>query len=305
VEVLEHRHLGTRQGRKFVPNNACALLFARDPGRLFPGNKIRFLRYDGEIEGTGDRFNAVKDIWIEGQVPQLITEAEKVLDAQVRSFSRLGKDGRFVPIPEYPKMAWYEAIVNACVHRMYYLRNMSIFIKMFDDRLVVESPGAFPPPVTPKNIYGLHHPRNPKLMEALFYMKFVKCANEGTRRMRDTMEALDLPEPEFTVKENGYALVRVTLRNNIKHRRVWIDRDAAQSVGEALFKTLSDRERQIINYVAEYGSINVTQGQRLLDAAWQTSKNTLTGLAKKGILSHVHRKDLDRDPKAHFTLKSH
>ncbi len=72
-------------------------------------------------------------------------------------------------------------------HRSYGLRNMNIFIKMFDDRLVIESPGAFPPFVTPDNIYDSHHPRNPHLMNALYFLDFVKCANEGTRRMRDMM----------------------------------------------------------------------------------------------------------------------
>jgi ATP-dependent DNA helicase RecG len=75
---------------------------------------------------------------------------------------------------------------------------MNIFVKMFDDRLVVESPGAFPPPVTPENIYDTHNPRNPHLMNALFYLDYVKCAHEGTRRMRDMMIGANLPAPEFT-----------------------------------------------------------------------------------------------------------
>ena len=51
------------------------------------------------------------------------------------------------------KKAWYEALVNACVHRSYNLKNMNIFIRMFDDRLEIESPGGFPPLVTPENIF--------------------------------------------------------------------------------------------------------------------------------------------------------
>ena len=129
-----------------------------------------------------------KDIWIDQYpIPRQIVEIEKVLDAQIREFSRLGKDGLFYTAPEYPKAAWYEAIVNACVHRSYGLKNMNIFVKMFDDRLVIESPGGFPPLVTSENIYDMHQPRNPYLMAALFYLDFVKCANEGTRRMKQVM----------------------------------------------------------------------------------------------------------------------
>ena len=39
---------------------------------------------------------------------------------------------------------------------------------MFDDRLVIESPGTFPTFVTPDNIYNMHAPRNPIIMNAMF-----------------------------------------------------------------------------------------------------------------------------------------
>ena len=47
----------------------------------------------------------------------------------------------------YPERVVKEAIVNAVVHRDYRL-NRDIFIRIFDDRVEVESPGVFP---------GRHH----------------------------------------------------------------------------------------------------------------------------------------------------
>src|SRR4029077_6800051 len=168
--------------------------------------------------------------------------------------------------PEYPRDAWYEAIVNACVHRSYGMKNMNVFVKMFDDRLVIESPGAFPPFVTPDNIYKSHHPRNPHLMQAMFYLDFVKCANEGTRRMRDTMEEMKMPPPQFEQKEVaiGYMSVRVTLRNNRKQRRVWIDSDVSELLPPELAKTLNQDETRILNFIGENEQINVSEGHRLL-----------------------------------------
>ena len=106
------------------------------------------------------------------------------MKSQLRSFSRLSSGGKFLTSPEYPEFAWYEAIVNACVHRSYGngMKNMNIFVKMFDDRLEVESPGPFPAFVTADTIYDLHqHPIKSFLMEAMFYLKFVKMGHEGTR----------------------------------------------------------------------------------------------------------------------------
>lgn len=302
-QILANRKLGTFQSGQFVPNIACALLFAKSPNAVIPGCMIRFQRYEGTEKLTGEKRNVVKDEFIEGRVPEIIVQANRLVESQIRTFSRLGRDGKFFTAPEYPQAAWFEAIVNACVHRSYSLRNMNVFIKMFDDRLVIESPGPFPPFVTPENIYEVHHRRNYFLMDAMFYMDFVKCENEGTRRMRDVMLKMELPEPEFEQKEIGNALVRVTLRNNQAQRDVWIDKDASHLVGEAIFKTLSEKERRCINFAAEHGSINVSEAQRLIEEkTWHGARTVLKGLAQRGLFEYVSK--FDRDPNAHFQLNS-
>jgi ATP-dependent DNA helicase RecG len=303
AEILELRRLGKRSGGHFIPNTACVLLFARDPLSVFPGCKIRFLRHEGEIEGTGEKWNVVKDLTIEGPIPQLIQEAEVVLGSQLREFSRLGIDGKFYTAPEYPKGAWFEAVVNACVHRSFgALKNLNIFVRMFDDRLEIESPGGFPPPVTAENIYEIHAPRNPLLMDAMLYMKYVKCAREGTRRMRESMESADLPLPIFQQKETAYSLVKVTLRNNIKQRVMWVDSDAVRAIGDELAKTLDASEKRAVNFIVENGQANSSQISRLLNRDWQTAQKMLVRLVGRGILRHIHRKDILRDPKAHFII---
>jgi ATP-dependent DNA helicase RecG len=287
----------------FEPNLACALLFAKDPQLVVPGCKIRFLRFDGTTEKTGKEHNAVKSAWIEGPVPELIVEAEKVVSAQLREFMRLGSDGKFVSTAEYPKDAWYEAIVNACVHRSYNLNTMHITIKMFDDRLEVESPGGFPPLVTPENIYDVHVPRNPHLMDAMFYLKFVLCEHEGTRRIRDAMAGLGLPAPVFSELTSTAAYVRLTLRNDVEHRQQFVDSDAFMVLGEALSSSLSGVERRIVNYIAEHGTINATEAGRLTGMRWHTVKKVLTGLVDRNILDHVHSATVERDRHAYFILK--
>ena len=305
VEVLQQRRLGIVKDGSFIPNAACALAFARDPVHLFPGCQIRFLRVDGEFEQSGNNYNVIKTVPLEGPVPRLLEQTAELLSGQLRDFSRLGEDGVFYGAPEYPYAAWYEALVNACVHRSYGLKNMNIFVKMFDDKLVIESPGGFPPLVTPENIYTMHHPRNPTLMRAMFYMGLVKEHAEGTKRMRDTMKELKLPAPIFEQTQSGIgsAAVRVTLRNEIKQRKVWVDSDVTSLLGEALSRNLSSEEKRVLNFVAEYGTINVTQCHRLIPnlAKWHSAKRLLMKLVDKGLLKQVHSAVI-RDNKAHFVL---
>jgi ATP-dependent DNA helicase RecG len=307
AEILENRHLGRIRGGTFEPNVACAPVFAHDPRQIIPGCKIRFLRYDGETEGTGEKYNAVKDVWIEGNIPTMIARAEQVISAQLRTFSPLREDGKFFPLPEYPQLAWYEAVVNACVHRSYGngMKNMDVFVRMFDDRLEIESPGPFMPFVTPENIYQTHTPRNPKTMEALFFLQLVKMNREGTRRMRDTMSQIGLPAPLFEQKQINHALVRVTLRNDIKKRRVWIDQDVTRLVSKAIAADLTEEQKRVLNWVAEFKRISVSDAVKLLNVSWDTARRVLLDLASRRVLQWVRfEAEGTRDPKAFFRLRS-
>jgi ATP-dependent DNA helicase RecG len=302
-EILVHTRLGRIFEKKFQPNVACSLLFAKDPLLAFPGCKVRFLRHDGEEEKTGKTYNVIKDIQIEGTVPELIVKTADVLRHQLREFSRLGEDGRFYTASEYPESAWYEAVVNACVHRSYVLKNMNVFVRMYDDKLVIESPGGFPPNVTPETIYTTHSPRNPHLMNAMYFMQFVKAHNEGTRRMRQSMEESNLPQPIFEQKEiaSGFNSVRVTLRNNIKLRKLWVDSEAAIGLTPESMRQLTPMQLRVLNYVAEHGSINVIQAQRLGTKRWQAAKKFLMEMVAHGLLHHHPGASL-RDTRQHWTL---
>jgi ATP-dependent DNA helicase RecG len=303
TELLELRRLGKRNGQAFIPNTACVLMFARDPLLAFPGCKIRFLRYEGAIEKTGTKYNAVKDLTFEGPIPVIIEDAAQALRQQLREFRRLGPDGKFLPVPEYPAEAWFEAIVNGCVHRSYgTLRTMNVFIRMFDDRLEFESPGGFPPPVTPQTIYDMHQPRNPHLMDAMMHLNYAQCAREGARRMRESMNALDLPSPTFSQREDAYDLVRVLLRNNSKQRSEWVDADVEAVIGPEKAKTLTEHERRTVNFIAEHKKAHASEIGRLLGIDWQTARKLLQRLTGREILRHVHRADILRDPKAHFVI---
>jgi len=306
VELLQHRHLGEVKDGRFTPNNACVLLFSKNPLGAFPGCKVVFLRVDGEVELSGDQYNIVKRVPLEGPIPALIEDSARVIGEQLREFSRLDKNGKFFSAPEYPKPAWFEALVNACVHRSYGLRNMNIFVKMFDDKLVVESPGGFPPTITPENIIGAHSPRNPHLMDAMFYLDLVKEHGEGTRRMRDTMVEMNLPQPEFRQTETvtGAASVRVTLRNNVKQRKVWVDADVAKVIGDALASQLGPDERRVLNFVVEHKRINVSECLRLEPELkyWHNAKRLLSKMTKRGLLRHNHNPKLTRDSHAYYML---
>lgn len=86
--------------------------------------------------------------------------------------------GRFERVPEFPKEAWLEGIVNALCHRSYNLQGNSIYIKHFDDRLEISNSGPLPAQVTVKNIGQERYARNPRIARVLSDLSYVRELNE-------------------------------------------------------------------------------------------------------------------------------
>jgi ATP-dependent DNA helicase RecG len=153
--------------------------------------------------------------------------------------------------------------VNACVHRSYSFSGSEVTVKFFPDRLEIESPGGFVPPVNERNIYAVRAARNPHLMDSLRYLGHVRMAREGTRRMRESMHQAELPEPLFQQESVHGVVVRVTLRNDSETRKRTTNRDVAQYYGVDTWKVCQEHEIAILAYVFRNRTINVSEAQHV------------------------------------------
>lgn len=302
VDILVLSKMGKFSDRGFEPNLACALLFAKDPRSVAPGAYIRVLRYEGTEEQFGTKMNTIYDEVFDGPLPLQISDAETQIAAQIRKFTRLGTDGRFATRPEYPTEVWLEAIVNAVSHRSYNLKNMNIYVKMFEDKMVIESPGAFMPPTTAESVYDAHNPRNPNLMWALYYFDYVQCAFEGTRRMRQGMRDANLPDPQFVQAQAGTFKVTVTLKNDLEHRKEFVRVEASTSIPREVFEGLSEPEKMIVNYLADKSRLNVVEASLLINKQWRDTKAILDALEEKGVVGRLEGKARSRG-RHYFLIK--
>lgn len=121
--------------------------------------------------------NVIKDVMFEGRILQVTEKALEFVGSQIKERTYLGADTRFVTEPEYPEFAWKELIINAVAHRDYSIKGTDIQIKMFDDRITVESPGTLPGIVRLNNMRHVHFSRNPKI--AQFCMSTNMCRSSA------------------------------------------------------------------------------------------------------------------------------
>lgn len=173
------------------------MLFGKNPQNFFPRAFIRFIRYDGTEAKVGKDMNVIKDVIFEGRILDQVEKAVDFIKIQMKEKTYLGHDGIFVTEEEYSEFVRTEIVVNAAAHRDYGINGTDIQIKMFDDRLEVDSPGTFAGMVKKENIRYTHFSRNPKIAAFLKDYGYVKEYGEGVDRMCRELEAIGLPDPIF------------------------------------------------------------------------------------------------------------
>ncbi len=185
------------------PLLAALLLFADEPGALLAGQgmraDIRVFHFKGKAVQRGEVPNLLLP-------PKTITGpvVEQIAKAQVYVLERLAvgltmEGSGFRTRYRYPERVIKEAITNAVLHRDYRL-NRDIHIRIFDDRVEVESPGRLPGNLTPATIERTGSvPRNSLLARHLreFPNPPNVDAGEGVPMMFAQMAQAQLYEPLY------------------------------------------------------------------------------------------------------------
>jgi len=299
-DLILMKYLGIKRNGTLMINHAGILLFHNEPHKYIPGAFIRFLKYEGDTIETGQRSNIIKDESFKGPITKQINDASRMIKSQIREFSFLDNRGKFKTVLEYPEFAWYEAIVNAVAHRAYSLKHGNTFIRMFNNRIEVESPGNLPGIVTVKNIYRQHFPRNPVLMQSLLILRYVKSASEGMDRIKEEMRLLGLSEPKLDDDRNVVSF-SIVLLNNIKERQLREESEELQKINQNLFEKLIPTQKEIIKFIAQ--NIKVKTGEIVdsLKMPRSTVNMNLTILENKG---YIERVGPVKGPKVRYILSS-
>jgi len=177
---------------------------------------VRIMVYDGKqvLAGSSPNFRKPPKTVRGPLIDQIDTCVKRVMDELAEGVVHAGSG--FLALHAYPERVVKEAIVNAIIHRDYRL-NRDIFVRIFDDRIEVESPGAFPGNITPANIAKAgSRARNPLL--AVNLREFPVAPNidagEGVRMMFAEMAQATLYPPQYRQSTDAAVeSVTVTLFN--------------------------------------------------------------------------------------------
>lgn len=224
---------------------AATLLFSDIPQVHLPNSAVKLYRY--RTSGTEERAHLDgQPETLEGPITALIRASKNRVDEIVATIPRLESEG-FINV-RYPTEALHEILTNALLHRDYGMQDY-VHVKIFDNRIEIESPGRLHGQVTVQNILDERSARNPQIQRII--NKFPEAPNrdigEGLNTAFQAMERLRLSYP--TIEELSDR-VRVTISHEPLASPEKAIMDAAEKFGsinnsEAREVTKIDQERTI------------------------------------------------------------
>ncbi len=245
------------------PTVAGALLFADNPQALLPKRSgVKIYRYKSSAkEGTRDTL--VDDpLTIEGPLYDLIQESVRTTEELISGLQILGPEGLMAVI--YPAETLHEVITNAVLHRDYAVAD-DVHIRIFDNRIEVESPGRLPAHITVNNILDERFARNGNIVRIInkFPNPPNKDVGEGLNTAFAAMRRLKLKDP--TIEERDHSVVV-----NIRHER------------------LASAEEIVLDYLSANESVANATGRELTGIQSENAmKNVFYRLRDRGLLEPV------------------
>jgi ATP-dependent DNA helicase RecG len=235
------------------PTVAGVLLFAEEPQAPLPKRSgIKIYRYKTrEAEGFRDVL-AADPITVEGNLYEQIRRAVRVTTDITESIPRLGDDS--LERIKYPPETLHEIITNAVIHRDYSIAD-DVHIRIFDNRIEVQSPGRLPAHVTVRNILRERFARNGAIVRLL--NKFPdppnKDVGEGLNTAFEKMQQLGLKEPTIAERDSDLLVT-------IRHEPLASPEEAIMDYLEK-HKSIKNKKAREITYISADYRIKSIFGQ--------------------------------------------
>ena len=185
---------------------------------------------------------------------------------------------------QYPLEAIRELLLNAVVHRDY--RNASdIVIKIFDERIIITSPGRLFGQLTIADLKRDDYSssiRNKLLAEAFYLTGDIEKYGTGFIRIRQWLKTY--PEIQYDIRESGDAFIAELFHqatDDLKTDLIDLKTDLKRMKG------LSETQAEIISAILENEFITQQQLSERIGITPRNIRNNMDTLKSKGLLKRV------------------
>lgn len=179
--------------------NAGALPADESPIRY---SRVFCTRWNG-LTKSGGLVDALDHQEYSGSVISLLSNAEAFIKVHTKTVWKKTDNSR-LEFPEYVHRSYFEALVNALVHRDYLDYGSEVHVDIFDDRLEIYSPGGMfdGTKIQERNIRRIpSRRRNPVLADIFDRLGYMERSGSGFGKILDGYENAvnfqEQKEPEF------------------------------------------------------------------------------------------------------------
>ena len=192
--------------------NAGALLADESPMRH---SRLFCTRWYGLDKASGV-MEAIDDKEFSGSLITLLQNGEEFITNNTKQRWKKTSEGR-VEMPDIPKRAAFECIVNGLIHRDYLELGSEVHIDIFVDRMEIYSPGGMFDGSLVQNLDMEHVPsrrRNPVIADIFSRINYMERRGSGFRKIKEAYRSAVNYRPELEPKfYSDAASFRVTLYN--------------------------------------------------------------------------------------------
>lgn len=254
---------------------AAILLYADVPQAMLPHRcGIRILRYcSDERKEQRDDFPEDQSISIEGPLSQLVPKTLAAIAQILDQSEVLGTDGLRPTC--YPVEALRELIGNAVLHRDYSIPR-DIQIRIFTNRIEIESPGAFLSYLDPATRIAEQRVRNPKIMRLMGEVapSPSRDLGKGLRRAFRALRDAGLQSPTLRQGDNSVIVTLGHERLADAQSLVLEYLNEHRTITNAIARELTgitdaNRMKQIFIQLKDKGLLEMVPGTRSTSTQWQ------------------------------------
>jgi ATP-dependent DNA helicase RecG len=252
-------------------------------------SRLYCTRWDGKAKS-----DAINDAEFTGNVLMLLREAMNFVKSNTKRGWEKLPNGRKNK-PEYAERAVLETMVNHIIHRDYTVMGGEVHLDIYDDRLTVTSPGGMYNGmlIQDLDIADVSSARrNPILANVMAQLDYMEKRGSGLTRICNETKALDgyrnelKPVFKSTPTQFQTIIFASTDMNNVGDN---VGNDVGNDVGNKIETQLTERQRNILNFIKESPTITGRQMSETLSVSQRTIERDLSDLQEKGILKHEGR----------------
>ncbi len=186
--------------------------------------------------------------------------------------------------PEYAERAILEAMINHFIHRDYTVMGGEVHLDIYNDRLIVTSPGGMYNGMLIQNLDikdVSSERRNPILANVMAQLDYMEKRGSGLTRICNETKALegfkDELKPVFKSTPTQFQTIIFATADT---------QNVGHSDGDMSETKLTERQQKILNLINEFPTITGKKMSETLSVSQRTIERDLSALQTIGVLKH-------------------